>query len=368
MDLSRKELEDIKINELETLKIQADPKFTRYITWLKLNGVLFESTDFPAAFGRFGYYGIAAKQYLPSRKAIICIPNNLIITIYTIQQTVLSKIIEKNLEIFCEDYNIDGDFHTLVLFMFWERCKEENSFYAPMFAVSEYNYSLLAWTNEQIDLLEDIHLKEQSEELHRLREASWQEMKEIIKNFPEIFDNSRSDLKKIYDWAYEFVLTRSFGFNLPSSILIPLADFVNHTKHKMIDHRLIHLGLEKKPVSNYKPIINHIDLSEVNIEKTENRLESIMKNDQFIENARNYIKENSNFLEKNELEKFCDSENENREHAFFRKFIGKINLKQIQKNEEKHFYDYSFFETSDEDEDESFLLFQNFKFIKFLLF
>ena len=45
-------------------------------------------------------------------------------------------------------------------------------------------------------------------------------------------------------------MTRCYGWSLPSTFLIPLADFLNHGKYG-VDHYLIHEGFEVKEAKKH---------------------------------------------------------------------------------------------------------------------
>ena len=72
---------------------------------------------FPVAFGPNGYIGMAASEDIPPNKAIIAIPNKLLITTLMIHDSELKPIIEEYSEFFDNDDDDDSDFNTLCLFI-----------------------------------------------------------------------------------------------------------------------------------------------------------------------------------------------------------------------------------------------------------
>ena len=311
------------------------------------------------------------------------IPNKLIISTHLVKKTKLSKIIDNYPEIFDEEKSEDADFNILSFFILWEKFKGEESFYHPMFAVSENNYSLLSWSDNELDDLEDLSVKEQILEFQLDMDENWLKVKEIIRKHKELFNiidkteekqeengknNENNDMvntklnemKLNYYWAYEFVMTRCYGWSLPSTILIPLADFLNHEKHG-VDHYLIHEKYElneedKHPEYNIKKY--KINLTELKSLKKSLKEEEIQKLENFVDNKQMYIENNLSDLEKNEQENYLQQRS-NLNSDQLRNFINKINLNKIISDKNKQIYHFQFFETSDEeDNDTGISLFQ----------
>jgi hypothetical protein len=63
------------------------------------------------------------------------------------------------------------------------------------------------------------------------------------KLFPQNITNS--EYKDLFDRAYSFVITRAFGWSLPSISLIPLADSLNHGNIRYLNHFVTNLDREK---------------------------------------------------------------------------------------------------------------------------
>ena len=69
-----------KYNSEKSLAAASDPKFKKYVEWLKANGCIFDKVDFPAYFGQV-CGGRAAEDILP-QEAIAFVPNKLIISVH----------------------------------------------------------------------------------------------------------------------------------------------------------------------------------------------------------------------------------------------------------------------------------------------
>jgi hypothetical protein len=71
----------------------------------------------------------------------------------------------------------------------------------------------------------------------------------VIRKYDKIFrpEINNEGYKRMFEWAYEFVMTRAFGWSVPSASLIPFADMLNHGEH-YLDHFLTDLEREKEIV------------------------------------------------------------------------------------------------------------------------
>ena len=58
---------------------------------------------------------------------------------------------------------------------------------------------------------------------------------------------TNAQYKEVFERAYNFIITRAFGWSLPSISLIPLADSFNHSNIRYVNHFLINTILEKDP-------------------------------------------------------------------------------------------------------------------------
>lgn len=284
------------------------------------------------------------------------IPNKLIISTHLVKNSKLNNIINMNPDFFSEESAADADFNILSLFIFWEKLKGKSSFYAPMFDVSTENHSLLSWSENEVDCLDDFMIKEQFIEFREDMESNWLKIHSIIKLNYDIFQNieENDNLKEIYFWAYEFTMTRCYGWSLPSTILIPLADFLNHEKHG-VDHYLIHKTYEINPLikhPGYNIKCKNIDLTDFNeLSCTLDEDEKVVL-EKFTNHREIYIEEYFDFLEKNDQNYFIQNK-KNITPNYQRCFINKINFSRIKKDKNRQIYHYNFFETSDEEDNDT---------------
>jgi len=134
------------------------------VAWLRKNGAIFSGIDFPVAFGNCGYIGVAAKKDIPPNKVIVAIPNNLLLSTALLDECALKIIVEKNPKLFNLKDNYDADFNKLTLFLMAERLKGDDSFWHPYLNIAPDEYTLLDWSDEELERIDDPFLLQQFHE------------------------------------------------------------------------------------------------------------------------------------------------------------------------------------------------------------
>jgi hypothetical protein len=68
----------------------------------------------------------------------------------------------------------------------------------------------------------------------------------IVRKYDKIFpaDINNETYQRMFEWASEFVMTRAFGWSVPSASLIPFADMLNHGE-SYLDHFLTDVERER---------------------------------------------------------------------------------------------------------------------------
>mmetsp|Transcript_41062 Transcript_41062/g.53851 ORF Transcript_41062/g.53851 Transcript_41062/m.53851 type:complete len:141 (+) Transcript_41062:76-498(+) len=119
-----------QINWERTRELQAMPKYKRYREWCKENGVFNPSVDYPVAFGKHGHLvGMCAARDIPPMTAFCYIPWHLLITEDNIRKWApqVEAVWEANPIIFKKHY--DAEYLRMILFLWHERLKGEDSFW-----------------------------------------------------------------------------------------------------------------------------------------------------------------------------------------------------------------------------------------------
>lgn len=184
----RLDIEDMKeINWEKTRELQALPKFVNFHKWLKEHGVVYDSIEYPVAFGKNGdLLGIAAKRPIGPEEAYLYIPNHIIINDDKIYASDIAFIIERHHDVF--DEHADSEYLRLIFFMLFELTKKERSMWYPYFQIAQESDLPAFWTTEELSFLEDELLKAEIIEYKEEYEAEYQCLYEIASMYPEYFD------------------------------------------------------------------------------------------------------------------------------------------------------------------------------------
>ena len=81
------------------------------------------------------------------------------------------------------------------------------------------------WTEEELSKLCDYELKKEAEVYRDEVLIEWQDISKILPLYPELFHGATREL---FLRMYNYACTRCFGWTLPSTMMVPLADFLNH--------------------------------------------------------------------------------------------------------------------------------------------
>jgi hypothetical protein len=103
--------------------------------------------------------------------------------------------------------------------------KGESSFWWPYLDVMNESDLVSFWEPSQIDRLCDHELKKEAEIYRDEVEYEWEILSKILPLYPSLFP---SPSRSLFLRMYNFACTRCFGWTLPSTMMVPLADFLNH--------------------------------------------------------------------------------------------------------------------------------------------
>lgn len=81
------------------------------------------------------------------------------------------------------------------------------------------------WSDEELDLLRDDELRREAKTYRDEVLEEWDLVSKVLALYPEVFKGAS---KKLFLKMYNFACTRCFGWTLPSTMMVPLADFLNH--------------------------------------------------------------------------------------------------------------------------------------------
>ena len=81
------------------------------------------------------------------------------------------------------------------------------------------------WQDSEIEQFMDTELTMDAKLYKTEIETEWCQVKPVLEGYPDLFPGFT---KELFLRMYNFACTRCFGWTLPSTMMVPLADFMNH--------------------------------------------------------------------------------------------------------------------------------------------
>lgn len=210
--------------------------YHKFLEWFTANGGLVSSElVFPAVFEPGSYLGLLAGSDIKINKVVLAVPQRLIITLSTVRNSELSRLVQKE-SILNDEEDSDTEFNLLVLFLIYEHMKGEKSFYHPYLQAVGNADTVLSWSAEEIQALHDPYLKPYVADLANQYRPLFVEFDRIITSNPKLFPRKLSYEEFMH--YYGKVTTRCFGWGLPETMVVPFADFLNHSDDSVYHYML----------------------------------------------------------------------------------------------------------------------------------
>ena len=172
------------------------------------------------------------------------IPYKMLMTVDAAQKhPVIGRIIEENPLLFSEDEKGDWEQLTLTLYLIFEYQKGEDSFWKPYIDLMPDVTFFCHYPEEDIIATQDFQLIQYANDYKQELFQEWSEMAACMAKYPDIFDHN-SVKPAIFYKFYAQVCTRCFGWGLPSTAMIPMADNCNHSDVTVVQeivHKQMHL-------------------------------------------------------------------------------------------------------------------------------
>jgi len=73
--------------------------------------------------------------------------------------------------------------------------------------------------------MHDVELRMDAELYRSEIETEWSQIEKVMQRHAEMFNGYTREL---FEKFYNYACTRCFGWTLPSTMMVPLADFMNH--------------------------------------------------------------------------------------------------------------------------------------------
>jgi len=83
------------------------------------------------------------------------------------------------------------------------------------------------WSDKELAELQDHELSTEARRYKREIDEEWLLVKALLEKYPGIFSMSAMT-KQLFIFVYSNVVTRCFGWSLPCTMMVPVADSLNH--------------------------------------------------------------------------------------------------------------------------------------------
>lgn len=181
--------------------------------------------EYPAAFGENALVGGLVTSDVLANQAYLFVPNKLLITNLSIRRSEIASVFLDNAELF--EVHHDGEYLSLIVFIVYEILKGDKSFWKPYFDVFPNADVLGFWSDAELSELQDSELTLEALRYRKELDEEWEKVAKIFKKYPKLFPQDKVS-KDLFTFVYGNVVTRCFGWNMPCTMMIPVADSLNH--------------------------------------------------------------------------------------------------------------------------------------------
>ena len=215
-------------NPVDLERLEHQRKCKVFNEWCAKNGIEYPNQEYPAYFDG-GLVGVRALAPIEHRDAFLKVPFKCIMSIDKAQNhPELGKVISENPELFGEDECQDWEQLILFIFVLYEYQKGEDSFWKPYLDLMPHVEFFCDWKEDDIFAVQDYGLifgaMEYKEELTREYNAICM----VLSKYPDIF-TQKSMSRAAFTRFYGQICTRCFGWGLPFTAMVPMADNYNHS-------------------------------------------------------------------------------------------------------------------------------------------
>ena len=171
--------------------------------------------------------------------------------------------------------NSDRDTSILLVYIVYERLKGAESFYHPYFEMIDSGQHTTYWPEEVIEKSDFELFKLNVKDSKARYEEDWEKTNNFFSIYPDFF-NPESCNKELFLWAMSLLHSRCFGWGLPSSMLVPLADCLNHANRAPLSINLLEKNLHKSmnKIYLYKHNFEEVDQEDDNVDKVYDKTNS----------------------------------------------------------------------------------------------
>lgn len=220
---------EARYNIHEVYQKNQDKKYEIFNQWCKDNGVLIPKLEYPSFFDG-GLLGVKAVKDIEHREAFLYIPMKMLLSLdYAKNHKVIGEVFRMNPHLFHPDKHEDWEQLSLAMAMFYEYQLGEESFWYPYLNLLPLDIEFFCnWAWEDIQATDDVFLMQESLAYCRDIEKEWQDFKQVLTRHPEYFHPQLID-RGLFMRIFAQVCSRCFGWGLPCTSMIPMADNLNHS-------------------------------------------------------------------------------------------------------------------------------------------
>lgn len=212
--------------ESEEVRNKIRQKCERFNAWCKQVGIICPKIEYPAFF-EGGLVGGKVTAPIEHREAFLCIPYNVIISIdKCVKDPVLKQFYGENSQLFTK---VHRDWEQLILttYLMYQKQLGDKSFWAPYIELMPDVTFFCDLERKEIMTTMDPFLVSEAIQYREELQDEWIEVLEVLKRYPTLF-NEQTCQRKNFMSLYAQVCSRCFGWGIPFTSMIPMADNFNH--------------------------------------------------------------------------------------------------------------------------------------------
>ena len=218
------------------LFMESNDKYAKFLNWLKINGSILDSTEFPVEFSNV--IGVSSKFDIGPNEAIFYIPKKIIIDSNYVKLFELNEFYLRNKKLVNKKYD-KNNLINLTIFLILESFKGEKSFWDAYINLICDSSIPIMWKSSELIEIQDENLIESILSDKTQMEHVFNDIKECFKNeMNQNFLKEGTSILNIDNYNfftfnyfmkfYTFCLTRNFHITENQSFLVPFADNLNH--------------------------------------------------------------------------------------------------------------------------------------------
>ena len=199
-----------------------EDKLKVFCKWLSDNGASYPKIEWPSTDTVGGCRGAKATSHIGTNEVMMEIPVRLMMSPeHAFADPVLGKMFSGAQDL------LRGDV-MLTVYIMSEILKGDASFYAPYLRILPEPGSIVQWTDEQLQQLEDSNLIYRTRSRGKMLLNTYERTFSALSlRYPEAFPLTKYT-HELYVFAWFCVQARAFGRRLPWTALVPFADCLNH--------------------------------------------------------------------------------------------------------------------------------------------